>query len=313
MIAKWHLKALVQKTISFFPYKEKCNYFFQKNVTKGVNLTDYYFEIKVMHARDHLNYFKDLSANTNNKNTSTLEIGTGWYPIVPISFFLCGYDQLISIDLQNWLTKKSLFSTIEKFLEREENGKLYTDLPLINKNQVEKLKSIYQESQNFSLEEILARLKLKYIVGDINTMNLELESINYISSNNTFEHIEKESLEKIIALFYKLLKPNGIMSHFIDMTDHFAHFDRSISTLNFLKFSDKHWKIIDNSIQSQNRMRFKDFVNIYKENLIPITKEKTESCSLEVLKNLTVDKKFNTYSLEELAISHAYIVSKKIS
>ena len=105
MIAKWHLKALVQKTISFFPYKEKCNYFFQKYVTKGVNLTDYYFEIKVMHARDHLNYFKDLSANTNNKNTSTLEIGTGWYPIVPISFFLCGYDQLISIDLQNWLTK----------------------------------------------------------------------------------------------------------------------------------------------------------------------------------------------------------------
>ena len=36
MIRKWHLKAIIQKTISFLPGSHKINYWFQKNITKGV-------------------------------------------------------------------------------------------------------------------------------------------------------------------------------------------------------------------------------------------------------------------------------------
>ena len=46
MIAKWQMKAIAQKAISFLPKKEKINYWFQKNITKGVTLTDEYFEFQ---------------------------------------------------------------------------------------------------------------------------------------------------------------------------------------------------------------------------------------------------------------------------
>lgn len=56
---KWILKAIVQKTISFLPFKHRINYFFQKHITKGVNLGDEYFYDRLEHARQHLqNYFE---------------------------------------------------------------------------------------------------------------------------------------------------------------------------------------------------------------------------------------------------------------
>ena len=50
-------------------------------------------------------------------------------------------------------------------------------------------------------------------------------------------------------------KPDGLHSHFIDMSDHFAHMDSSISIYHFLRYSEAQWKRIDNSIQPQNRWR----------------------------------------------------------
>ncbi len=85
---KWILKAIVQKTISFLPFKHQINFLFQKYVTKGVYLSDEYFEDRLIHAANHLKGSKKLSGNT--VPDKTLELGTGWYPVVPIVFYLCG-------------------------------------------------------------------------------------------------------------------------------------------------------------------------------------------------------------------------------
>jgi len=84
---------------------------------------------------------------------------------------------------------------------------------------------------------------------------LEDNNIQLISSNNTYEHIYPEVLGGIIQRMWALLAPGGIMSHFIDMSDHFAHMDRGIDIYNFLRFSEKQWDLIDNRIQPQNRWR----------------------------------------------------------
>ncbi|MCK4747343.1 MAG: hypothetical protein KAT15_09915, partial [Bacteroidales bacterium] len=86
MISKWLIKAVVQKAISYLPWSERINYFFQKHVTGGVHLTDEHFGLKLQHARDHHRY---LLRHTNDQPGRTiLELGTGWYPIVPLLFYL---------------------------------------------------------------------------------------------------------------------------------------------------------------------------------------------------------------------------------
>ena len=55
----------------------------------------------------------------------------------------------------------------------------------------------------------------------------------------------------------------GYQYHAIGVYDHFVHIDKSISKFNYLKFSKKQWKLIDNDIQPQNRMRISYFRNLF--------------------------------------------------
>ena len=71
------------------------------------------------------------------------------------------------------------------------------------------------------------------------SLSLQKESVDFICSNNTFEHIPQEILRDILVEFKRVLHPNGLMSHFIDMSDHFAHFDSRITIYNFLQIQQK--------------------------------------------------------------------------
>ena len=100
------------------------------------------------------------------------------------------------------------------------------------------------------------------------------------------------------------------MSHFIDMSDHFAHFDHHISIYNFLKFSAKRWRFLENSIQPQNRLRFKDYKKMYQELELAVTEETLREGNIEDLERVNIHPEFSGYSNKELAISHAYIITR---
>ena len=308
MIAKWQMKAIAQKAISFLPKKEKINYWFQKNITKGVTLTDEYFEYKITHASDHLRFFKTYS-DKDLKECTVLELGTGWYPIVPIALFLSDLKNIFTLDLSNWMSKESLKITCNKFIEWRQKGELKKFLPIINEENWNTLKILAMDNQE-GLSSMCQQLNLNNWIGDARNTPFEANYIDLICSNNTFEHIPKTVLNSILIEFKSVIHPNGVMSHFIDMSDHFAHFDQSINIYNFLRFSDQAWGWIDNSIQPQNRMRFKDYKEIYRKLMIPITDEEIREGSVEALKEISLDSKFGNYKLEELAISHGYIISK---
>ncbi len=88
MMSKWIIKAVVQKSISYLPYSQRINYFFQKHVTGGVRLNDEHFGLKLQHAREHHHYL--LTFGGENADRTILELGTGWYPVIPLLFFLTG-------------------------------------------------------------------------------------------------------------------------------------------------------------------------------------------------------------------------------
>lgn len=308
---KWILKAVVQKTISILPQREKFNYFFQKNITKGVQLSDEYFNNKLGHAQDHLSYFNIMNPNDFKKRKhAILELGSGWYPIVPVLFYLVEAGPVISVDLQSWMNKETIIIAIRKFFKWEKEGKLSIEKLKINKDRWNQLKDISDKPEKYSFEQIKNTLELTLMIGDARNLPIETDSIDYICSNNTFEHIYTSVLSDILIEFKRIIKPHGIMSHFIDLSDHFAHFDNSITIYNFLKYSTKQWNIIDNSIQPQNRLRFQDYRDMYKNLQIPISKESTRPGNLEELKGIKIHKEFKKYNDKELAISHGYIVSQ---
>jgi SAM-dependent methyltransferase len=303
---KWILKAVVQKCISFLPYRHKINYFFQKYITKGVFLTEDYFTDRLSHARDHINAYN--SHRQSIENMSTLELGTGWYPVVPISMFLSGAETIHTVDISNLCDLDKLKTTINMFIYHLSKGTLEQFITLLP-DRLALLKKIHQEADDLDFETILSKLNIIYSVQDARKLSLETDSIDLIHSNNTFEHVYPDMLESLLVEFKRVCKPEGIMSHFVDMSDHFAHFDKSISIYNFLKFSDKQWQLIDNSVQPQNRWRLPDYLELYKKLNLKLLSVETRKGSTQLLESIKINDKYKSTPIEELAISHCLLIS----
>jgi len=308
MISKWIIKAVVQKGISYLPASRKINYFFQKYVTGGVHLSDEHFALKIGHARDHLGYLREIKGE--QKERTILELGTGWYPVIPILFYLTSMGRVISVDIQQWMTRKTQQDTILKFKHWKDSGLLDDLREVIIPIRWELLMDVLIKPDNYNKEDINRLIALTPLVADARNLSLQKESVDFICSNNTFEHIPQEILRDILVEFKRVLHPNGLMSHFIDMSDHFAHFDSRITIYNFLQFSKKNWGLLDNSIQPQNRLRFRDYLDMYHQTGLHVTREEIREGSLLELERVKVHPEFSTYSPQELAISHAYIITR---
>ncbi len=305
---KWILKMIVQKVISFLPYKNKINFLFQKYVTKGVDLNDEHFGYKITHARDHLNYMQEFKGTYQ---LDCLELGTGWYPIVPLAFYLHNVKVVYTIDLSSHLTKDTLAVTLKKYIDWDKEGKVRSFLPQVDEDNWKVLVRTYKTIDSLSLEEALDIFNIKIQVGDARQMDFEDDTFDFICSNNTFEHIYPAVLEGILRELNRVLKKGeGVMSHFIDMSDHFAHYDKSISIYNFLKYSKNQWGWMDNSIQPQNRWRFVDYKFLYKKRGMEIVKEESWKKDEAKLDTIKVAPMYHTYTREQLAVSHGYLVSR---
>lgn len=200
---KWIVKAIVQKVISYLPFCRDINYFFQKYITKGVYLKDDYFCGRLEHAREHLKYFQKFSKKKVPLNS--LEIGTGWYPVVPVAFFLSGVNEIYSVDISFLTSKERIKITLHKFIESYKNGELLKYIPIVP-NRMVVLEDTYKKIETLSLAELLKKMRIIYLIEDARKLSLPDNSIDLINSNNTFEHIYPDILLPILAELKRIVK-----------------------------------------------------------------------------------------------------------
>ncbi len=307
LVKKWVLKAIVQKTISYLPGRRSINYLFQKYVTKGVFLSDDYFYDRLLHAREHLESYRRFAGSL--EPAVCLEIGTGWYPVVPITFFLAGATTIYSVDIEFLTSTERLKTTLQRVVEAADQGRL-AEYVSVWPERYAALKQVLAEVDALPLNEALRRLHITYLIEDARKLSLPPDSIDLINSNNTFEHIYPAILIPIMAEFKRVVKKQGgVMSHFIDMSDHFAHFDREINIYNFLRFSEREWQLIDNSIQPMSRLRLAEYRRIWHDLHIPISAETVRPGSVQELATVPLDAHYAAQPAADVAVSHCHLVS----
>ena len=151
-MSRWIIKAIVQKGISYLPASRRINYFFQKHVTGGVHLSDEHFGLKIGHASDHYGYM--LNDSREIRERSILELGTGWYPVIPILFYLTGAGRVISVDIQQWMTRQTQQDTIFKYRQWKEKGLLNELAELIKPERWNLLMGVLDEPDKYSKDDI---------------------------------------------------------------------------------------------------------------------------------------------------------------
>ncbi len=195
------------------------------------------------------------------------------------------------------------------YLSSAEKKQLFKEIP-INNERLSKFNMLIKNVESFTQSEIVNQLNLNLAITDARNTNYHSYYFDLVHSNNTFEHVYPNVLKQILTEFARVTRKNGgVMSHFIDMSDHFAHFDKSITIYNFLQFSQSQWKWIDNRIQPLNRLRMPDYLKMYRELNIPVSDVDNRPGNVGEVESIKIDESFKKYSNNDLAISHSYIFS----
>jgi Methyltransferase domain len=79
------------------------------------------------------------------------------------------------------------------------------------------------------------------------------------------EHIPPDDLVELFSILRPKLKPDGLMLHVVDNSDHMEHRDKSISRLNFLTWPSGRHQLINRWMQGgENRLRHHEYKELFK-------------------------------------------------
>ncbi|MCL2819438.1 MAG: class I SAM-dependent methyltransferase [Oscillospiraceae bacterium] len=292
----FRFKALIQTLFGLFPNSESLNYFAQKHITKNLPLSKEAFDAKYNQAISHHEVFLKYG---ETKNAVIYEIGCGWHLATALSLCSFGcYEKIIALDIVNHVRKELVDININHLETRQGDGSSVTSAQGDGSSVLKEWDEIIDISAPC----------------DARKTGLPDESIDFIYSQEVFEHISPALLPDIMAESYRILKPGGIVSLAIHYNDHYCSIDKNISPYNFLRYSEKQWKKYNPQLHYVNRLRHSDFIRIFKSAGFKILEEHPSRPGNweEQIKNFPFAKEFtDKYTQDELSILSANIVLQK--
>jgi len=231
------------------------------------------------------------------------DVGTGWLPLAPIGFWMCGATSVRTVDIHRYLNLPALSRALAWMADnREKLIALWSDV-LSEDTLAARLETIAELIDR--PDEFLARANIQYAApSDAIDTGLEDDSIDVHYSTTVLEHIPPDVLADILAEANRILRPGGISAHVVDTTDHFGHTDPAITNVNFLQFDDETWAIYSNNqFAYHNRLRASDYRRLFEENSLRMveTISEIDTRALQALRDgLTLAESFRGKRHEDL-------------
>lgn len=294
-MVRWVAKAVVQKSITALPtrWHQPANGILQRHVTKGTVLSDRVFTARAGTAARH------AAAGAVCRARPVLELGTGWFPVVPVAMHLCGFEAITSVDLASHCSRRRLLDVVERFVVMHYRGTLGDLLPDYDRERADRLAVALENPMDVGPGHV----GLTLVIGDVRELTRPTGGFGLVVSNHVLEHIPTETLASILASLKHLVGPNAIMSHLVDLSDHFSHLDPAITPYNFLRFSEWQWRIIDNSIQPQSRLRVDDYRSMLAEAGWTIIEELTATAGADLLEQVPLHRDFSSREPAMVAVT----------
>jgi SAM-dependent methyltransferase len=113
-----------------------------------------------------------------------------------------------------------------------------------------------------SLDELLSRCHAVYgTSGLLSLRAIPDESLDLIWSQSVLEHIKEAEFHNVVREWRRVIRPDGVCSHHIDLKDHLG------GALNNLRFSKDLWEaeFMANSGFYTNRIRYTEMLTIFEQ------------------------------------------------
>lgn len=303
LLRRWQLKAAIQGGLSLLPNPQRWNQWFQAHVTGNLRIHEAFIERKWDVVRRHQDHHERVGAVAWH-DVTVLELGTGWMPIVPIGLFLVGAGRVVTVDREDLLAAPLVTTLMLRIAAMARAGRL----GVIEPARLRALEAAAAAKASTGTE-LLARLPIEHRVADARATGLPADSIDMFVSCNTFEHIPREALAAILREFRRVARARAVMSHLIDLADHYATFDPRISVYNFLRYSERSWRWFNNDLQYQNRLRVNDYRALHDASGWSIALQDDTLGAPEELRRLVLAEPFASYDERDLLPYQSWMVS----
>jgi SAM-dependent methyltransferase len=301
---KWVAKAAVQRGLGALPQGERLNYVFQRRVLRSLPAGDAALRQKFSRALQHVAVYREYGNGVPAEDACFYEFGAGWDLAIPIAYALLGVGRQVLVDIRPSARVELVSDSIASFerLRGELEAEAGRELRPLG-------------GPVGSLAELEGRFSIEYLAPcDARATGLPAESVDFVSSTDTCEHIPGRDLAGIFRESLRLLRPAGAFSCRIDLQDHYAYFDRSLSRYNFLRYSDRAWSLVNSPLHFQNRLRAPDYLLLVREAGFELVVERPSGPSAEglaELEALPIDEGFLGYTPDELGVTVLSFVARR--
>jgi hypothetical protein len=308
-MSRWWVKAAIQRGISLLPARNYWNEWFQEHVSRSVECTESRFESQLKKSRAHLEFYRKHTPGSRSVPRTVFELGTGWHAVVPVAMFLAGVDEIWTWDIARLIKRHRFQQALNHFLSRIRNNRLSELFPPARPERVAQLAAAAAGgwSDPYTL---LRQLNVRAVVGDARRTGLPGGTIDLIASTVVLEYIPREVLGGLLSEFRRIASRQGVMSHEVDLTDEYAYFDSSITPFNFLKFSERAWRLINNPFIPLNRLRVSDFRDCFSEAGFALVEEVATRGDAEALARIRLAPRFARYDPIDLQVIKSWFVAR---
>jgi SAM-dependent methyltransferase len=292
----WIAKALTQQALSHLPGGNQINYFLQRHVARSLPHSDATF---LHHCEFAGRYVSALREHTDTPvdDAHCLEFGAGWDCAVALIHRALSVPDQILVDINAKLHYNLINETLAQ--ARRLADKVAKRAPGAD---VDRLPF------TVNCESELNAMGIKYWVGDL----MELDwprGFDMIHSTSVLEHIPADDLPSLVQHCHGMLRPGGLFCAAIDTADHYSRYDRSISHVNFLRYSPSIWPLFSPPLHYQNRLRVSDHLKIIKEAGFKIL-EATRN-RIRKHPNIRPHHSFQNYAIDDLLCGGVFVVAQK--
>ncbi len=305
----WLIKSSLHRVISWLPATHFWNSLLQQYLSHTTELPKQQFETRLDYCHRHLEAFLERRPSQTG-GWRVLELGTGWFPTVPVGLYLCGAAEIWTFDIAPWLRSAQVKLMLDRFEESEQAGELQKRLPRLRPERLAKLRQFSANWDGRSPAALLEKMNIHFRVRDAQQTALESRSIDLFISTAVIEYIPRPVLKSILLEFKRLSSPTAVQSHYINLCDHFSYFDRSITPFNNLKYTQRSWNYLNSPVAWQSRLRISDYRALFAETGHRIIREDNTKGNPEDLRKVRLAPEFQHYSFEDLLVLFSWIVAE---
>jgi len=301
---RWQVKCMIDNAKALLPFQAQLRRLKDRLVPYQPNLEDDIHTIQ-----QGIRQVQWVDAVSPIRGTTVLEVGSGWQPMIPVLYSLAGAARVYLTDL-NVLLRPDTFAAALRAL-RTQRAVILQELKL----EAQTLDHALREDPAASMERRLEELRLVYLAPcDCRKLNLPAESVDVVTSRACLEHIPPDVLLDIFHESHRLLKRGGLACHWVDPSDHWEHQDKSLTRVNFLKYSDALFRLtFINPINYQNRLRHPEYVQMLGTAGFRLVREErqVDEASLRRLPQMRLAERFRKFSYEDLATIDSLLLAVK--